>query len=80
MAGNTYNEPTLSEVGKLIEVTNDDPCNPNCQWYTVRLAGIDLLEDLQYVCIPTEQRWINDCSSWEIRSWKHAKTIKQGNK
>lgn len=51
------------------------PRRSKLHWHTVRLAGIDLLEDLQYVCIPTEQRWINDCSSWEIGSWRHARTI-----
>lgn len=75
MDGSIHKEPTLSDVGKLIEVTNGDPGDPNCHWHTVRLAGIDMLEDLQYVCIPTEQRWINDCSSWEIGSWRHARTI-----
>lgn len=66
-----YREPEQGDVGLLVEVTNDPSEDRN--WQQARLAGIDMLDDTPFVCIPTHQRWINDCSDQEIVAWKHAR-------
>ena len=73
MAEVTYREPTLDDIGRLVEVCNDEPSDPKCRWFDARLASLETQQDRQYVCMPTHQVCIWSCEPWEIASWKHAR-------
>ena len=73
----TYREPTLDDIGRLVEVCNGDPSDIECRWFDARLASVETQQDRQYICIPTHQNCIWSCEPWEIASWKHARIIDQ---
>lgn len=61
-----------NKIGSLVEVTND----PNSEkWEKLRLAGIDLLDDHPYVCIPVHQLWLSNCDDSEILCFKYARIV-----